>query len=48
MVCAIELIRRIAAHPRMPGRQIKGTRDWFAHQYPDMDAAVVWAAAKED
>ena len=30
----------IAAYPQMPWRQIKGMRDWFAHQYLDMDAAV--------
>ena len=38
----------IAAHPQIPWRQIKGMRDWFAHQYLDMDAAVIWAVAKED
>ena len=38
----------IAAHPQMPWRQIKGMRDWFAHQYAEMDAAVIWAVAKED
>ena len=38
----------IDAHPQMPWRQIKGMRDWFAHQYLDMDAAVIWAVAKED
>ena len=38
----------IAAYPQMPWRQIKGMRDWFAHQYLDMDAAVIWAVAKED
>ena len=38
----------IAAHPQSPWRQIKGMRDWFAHQYLNMDADVIWAVAKED
>ena len=38
----------INAHPDIPWRQIKGMRDWFAHQYLDMDAAVIWTVAKED
>lgn len=38
----------LAAHPQIPWRQIKGMRDWFAHQYLGMDAAVIWAVAKED
>ena len=38
----------ISAHPQMPWRQIKGMRDWFAHQYSEMDTAVIWTVAKED
>lgn len=38
----------LAAHPEMPWRQIKGMRDWFAHQYLKMDAHVIWTVAKED
>ena len=38
----------IAAYPEIPWRQIKGMRDWFAHQYLDMDAGVIWTVAKED
>ena len=38
----------IATNPQIPWRQIKGMRDWFAHQYLDMDAAVIWTVAKED
>ena len=38
----------IAAHSEIPWRQIKGMRDWFAHQYLDMDVRVIWAVAKED
>ena len=37
-----------ASHPEIPWRQIKGMRDWFAHQYTDMDIAVIWAVVKED
>jgi len=38
----------IDAHPQIPWRQIKGMRDWFAHQYIKMDNAVVWNVAKVD
>ena len=38
----------VAAHPEIPWRQIKGMRDWFAHQYLKMDAHVIWTVAKED
>ena len=38
----------VASHPEIPWRQIKGMRDWFAHQYLAMDAAVIWAVAQED
>lgn len=37
-----------ASYPQIPWRQIKGMRDWFAHQYLNMDAAVIWTVAKED
>lgn len=37
----------LAAYPQIPWRQIKGMRDWFAHQYLGMDAAVIWAVANE-
>lgn len=37
-----------AAHPEMPWRQIKGMRDWFAHQYLNMDVRVIWTVVKED
>ena len=38
----------IADHPQMPWHQIKGMRDWFAHQYLSMDKAVIWEVAKVD
>ena len=38
----------IDEHSQIPWRQIKGMRDWFAHQYLHMDAAVIWTVAKED
>ena len=38
----------IASYTEIPWRQIKGMRDWFAHQYLAMDAAVIWAVARED
>ena len=38
----------IGFHSEIPWRQIKGMRDWFAHQYLEMDVGVIWAVAKED
>lgn len=38
----------IEAHPEIAWRQVKGMRDWFAHQYIKMDIAVIWTVAKED
>ena len=38
----------IASHPEIPWRQVKGMRDWFAHQYLDMDTHVVWITATLD
>ena len=35
-------------YPQIPWRQIKGMRDWFAHQYLSMDSAVIWNVAKAD
>ena len=32
----------------IPWKEMKGMRTWVAHQYLDMDAAVIWAVAKED
>lgn len=38
----------LSANADIPWRQIKGMRDWFAHQYLEMDADVIWAVATED
>ena len=38
----------IEAHPQIPWRQIKGMRDWFAHQYMSMDNDVMWSVATDD
>ena len=38
----------IRDNPQIPWKQVKGMRDWFAHQYMKMDAAVIWTVAKED
>ena len=38
----------INAHPDIPWRQIKGMRDWFAHQYLAMDADVIWTVSQTD
>lgn len=38
----------IEDHVQIPWRQIKGMRDWFAHQYLKMDNAVVWEVATVD
>ena len=32
----------IALHADIPWKQIKGMRTWFAHQYLNMDAEVIW------
>ena len=32
----------IAFHSVIPWKQIKGMRTWFAHQYLNMDADVIW------
>lgn len=29
-------------HTQIPWKNIKGMRTWFAHQYLDMDRAVIW------
>lgn len=31
----------------IPWKQIKGMRTWFAHQYMDMDATIIWDVAQE-
>ena len=38
----------IQNNPQIPWKQVKGMRDWFAHQYLKMDIAVIWTVAKED
>lgn len=38
----------LQANPRIPWKQVKGMRDWFAHQYMKMDASVIWTVARED
>ena len=38
----------VSEHPEIPWRQIKGMRDWFAHQYLEMDMGIMWAVATED
>ena len=38
----------IESHPQIPWRQIKGMRDWFAHQYLSMDNDIIWSVAKDD
>lgn len=38
----------IESHSQISWRQVKGMRDWFAHQYLKMDIAVIWGVAKED
>lgn len=38
----------ITAHPEIPWRQVKGMRDWFAHQYIRMDNTVIWGVIKDD
>lgn len=38
----------VAAHPEVSWRQLKGMRDWFAHQYIRMDNAVIWGVVKDD
>ena len=38
----------VEAHPQIPWRQIKGMRDWFAHQYMSMDNDVMWSVATDD
>ena len=42
-----EMVKRLSEefqgnHHEIPWKQIKGMRTWFAHQYMDMDAAVIW------
>jgi len=48
-----ELSKHLSDHfiennSQIPWRQIKGMRDWFAHQYMSMDNAVIWSVAKDD
>ena len=31
----------------IPWKEIKGMRTWFAHQYLDMDATIIWDVAQE-
>ena len=38
----------VQENPNIPWKQVKGMRDWFAHQYMKMDVAVIWTVAKED
>ena len=38
----------ISTHTEIPWKQIKGMRDWFAHQYLNMNLHVIWTTATED
>lgn len=37
-----------AAHCEIPWKQIKGMRNWFAHQYWDMSYDKIWVTLTED
>ena len=38
----------VEEYPQIRWRQVKGMRDWFAHQYLKMDNMVIWNVAKVD
>lgn len=38
----------IEKNTQIPWSQIKGMRDWFAHQYFNMDIEVIWEVAIVD
>ena len=37
----------LETHREIPWKEIKGMRTWFAHQYLDMDATIIWDVAQE-
>ena len=38
----------INTHTEIPWKQIKGMREWFAHQYLSMNLHVIWVTATVD
>ena len=35
-------------HPELPWNQIRGMRNWFAHDYGNMDSVSIWNTIAED
>ena len=38
----------ISIYTEIPWKQIKGMREWFAHQYIDMNLHIIWHTATVD
>ena len=38
----------VETNPQITWKQVRGMRNWFAHQYLDMDRGVIWEVVKEN